>query len=220
MSQQPPANGTGWEAVVKLRRENGQGVSLSQLGTNWQLQQNLAQQQQLPGTQYSPVSSNINSPAASKAPSASPSSVQSGMADPAAAEMSTAEVVFRSNISSPADLPAAVSAAQTALLTQSRSSGGGSPDRRLSGLNSVGRVAAGVMAASEVSTDAVTPLKFTKDVVVVEVRGAPVDLTLFDLPGDQLLMQPPQSVYSPCFAYLPCIPEHDSPGYACFEAMY
>lgn len=97
------------------------------------------------------------------------------------------ESLFRANINNPSDLPVAVSAAQSALLSQSRysSGGGGSAERRTTGPNSVGRVAAGVAAATEASIDATIPLKFTRDVVVVEVRGAPVDLTLIDLPGKQ-----------------------------------
>lgn len=111
------------------------------------------------------------------------------------------ETLFRAGITSPADLPGAVAAAQTALLSQSRYSNHGSSNegRRLSSQQSLGRganaagnaaadSAAGLQGGSPVGAAAAaavssSPLKFSRDVVVVEVRGAPVDLTLIDLPG-------------------------------------
>lgn len=141
---------------------------------------------------YSPAQTGTNtlmySPATSRTPSGTVSTlnIAVNVGDTGSSSLSL-ETVFRANINSPCDLPAAVSAAQSALLSQGRSSSSGSPERRASGPSTVGRVAAGVMAAAEASTDSTGPLKFTRDVVVVEVRGAPVDLTLIDLPGKQLL---------------------------------
>jgi hypothetical protein len=114
------------------------------------------------------------------------------------------ESVFRAGIHRPEDLAAAVTAAQACLLgpavaakraVQHSSSlghgGGGSP--AVGGPDSMSLMAAAAAAAAAAAGGAapgvaaggacVGGLKFSRDVVVVEVAGAPVDLTLIDLPG-------------------------------------
>lgn len=162
-------SGASWEAVVKLRRESGQGASVSQ-SQAWHTEQSRPQQPHSGGRSPSEVALNVD--------------------ETPGADTLSLETVFRTSISSQSDLPVAVSAAQSALLAQSRYSSGGGSDRRNTGPSSVGRVAAGVMAAAEATTDSSVPLKFSKDVVVVEVRGAPADLTLIDLPGNAHMMMP------------------------------
>jgi hypothetical protein len=101
------------------------------------------------------------------------------------------ETVFASGIPTPASVEAAVAAAQAALL-------GGDPSARPNTSNSnSGRALtpSGIYppmpkeppqaSFTAAAAAAASPplLKFTRDVVVVEVWGAPVDLCLVDLPG-------------------------------------
>lgn len=109
-------------------------------------------------------------------------------------DMHTLETVFRSGIARPEDLPAAVSAAQACLLgannnnnssmnkrggmQHSPSMGHGSPLATAPADLSLKQA-----AAAEGNGSYPPGLKFSRDVVIVEVSGAPVDLTLIDLPG-------------------------------------
>lgn len=112
------------------------------------------------------------------------------MHDAPVGDMHTLETVFKAGIARPEDLPAAVSAAQACLLAGSRYAADHS---KRSGLHTTS-FGQGSQAATAAAADASmglrtaeagqhAGLKFSRDVVIVEVSGAPVDLTLIDLPG-------------------------------------
>ena len=181
----PPPGGMPWEAAVKLRRETnvvagGRDKTVLQPASGaWQLAQYQQQQQQQQmlhvqkpiqpqgGNAFSPMSTGMvgphgSQPSTPRSNSRQPSTlIPSSSGDVCAAGC---ESIFRAGITNPAELPVAVAAAQAALLQHTAA--------HRSGLRT--------------STDAASgtaPLKFSRDVVVVEVRGAPADLTLIDLPG-------------------------------------
>jgi hypothetical protein len=120
--------------------------------------------------------------------------------DAAVGDITSLETVFRSGIARPEDLPAVVSAAQACLLSNSRGLGDHSRRGTLHTTNSFGQGAPGSPAAAAEAAlrtaDAGqhTGLKFSRDVVIVEVSGAPVDLTLIDLPGEAHISQQPLSL--------------------------
>jgi hypothetical protein len=150
----------------------------------WQLQQHLPQQ---PGQQQQQQGGNAqaSSPASSRQPSNASGLLPDGTAVGQDLAALSTEVLFRAGISNPPDLPGAVAAAQAALLSQQGSSsrwsgGGGSEVRRQNSGGNADGAAAALAAGSGGSSGT---LKFSRETVVVEVRGAPVDLTLIDLPG-------------------------------------
>jgi hypothetical protein len=103
-------------------------------------------------------------------------------------DMHTLETVFKAGIARPEDLPAAVSAAQACLLAGSRYSADHSKRSALHtasfGQGSQATAAADAcMGLRTAEAGQHAGLKFSRDVVIVEVWGAPVDLTLIDLPG-------------------------------------
>lgn len=113
---------------------------------------------------------------------------------PMGADSSTSlETVFRAGIARPEDLPAAVSAAQACLLAGFRGPAAADYSKRNAlhtatsfGHHQHGSAAAGDAAGMALRTAEAgqhAGLKFSRDVVIVEVSGAPVDLTLIDLPG-------------------------------------
>ncbi|WIA20977.1 hypothetical protein OEZ85_005314 [Tetradesmus obliquus] len=181
LSQLPPASGAAWEATVKLRREGGSSEPSVRASAAWQLQQHLpqqpGQQQQQGGNAQAP------SPASSRQPSNASGLLPDGTAVGHDLAALSTEVLFRAGINNPPDLPGAVAAAQAALLTPQGSagrwSGGGGSDVRRQ--NSGGNGDSSLAVAGSGGSSGT--LKFTRETVVVEVRGAPVDLTLIDLPG-------------------------------------
>jgi len=105
-------------------------------------------------------------------------------------DMHTLEAVFKAGIARPEDLPAVVSAAQACLLNSARPTGEHSK-RGMLHTTSFGHAGNGSPGAADAAMGLKTAdaaqhagLKFSRDVVIVEVAGAPVDLTLIDLPGD------------------------------------
>jgi hypothetical protein len=187
LSQLPPSSGAAWEATVKLRRESSSAEPSVRASAAWQLQQHLPQQ---PGQQQQQGGNGqAASPASSRQPSASVGFLPDGTAVGQDLAALSTEVIFRAGISNPPDLPGAVAAAQAALLSQQgnngRWSGGGGSDvrRQNSGGNGDSSLAASGAALAAGSGGSSAALKFSRETVVVEVRGAPVDLTLIDLPG-------------------------------------
>jgi hypothetical protein len=184
LSQLPPSSGAAWEATVKLRKESSSAEPSVRASAAWQLQQHLPQ---LPGQQQQQQggSGQGQSPASSRQPSASSGFLPDGTAVGQDLAALSTEVLFGAGISNPPDLPGAVAAAQAALLSQQGNSGDGGSDvrRQNSGGNGDSSLAAGGAALVAGSGGSSGPLKFTRETVVVEVRGAPVDLTLIDLPG-------------------------------------
>jgi hypothetical protein len=181
LSQLPPSSGAAWEATVKLRREGSSSSAEPSVRASaaWQLQQHLPQQ---PGQQQQGGNAQAGSPASSRQPSNAAGLLPDGTAVGQDLAALSTEVLFRAGINNAPDLPGAVAAAQAALLCQQGNSGrwsggGGSEVRRQ---NSGGNADAALVAGSGGSSGS---LKFSRDTVVVEVRGAPVDLTLIDLPG-------------------------------------
>jgi hypothetical protein len=181
LSQLQPSSGAAWEATVKLRKESSSAEPSVRASAAWQLQQHLPQQ---PGQhQQQGGNGQGQSPASSRQPSAATGFLPDGTAVGQDLAALSTEVLFRAGISNPPDLPGAVAAAQAALLSQQGnsgrwSSGGGSEVRRQ---NSGGNGDSSLAVAGSGGSSGT--LKFSRETVVVEVRGAPVDLTLIDLPG-------------------------------------
>lgn len=109
-------------------------------------------------------------------------------ADAPVGDVHSLETVFKAGIARPEDLPAVVSAAQACLLNASRS--GADHSSKRAALHTVGSFGHGSPSAAADPASLRTAeagqqagLKFSRDIVIVEVSGAPVDLTLIDLPG-------------------------------------
>jgi hypothetical protein len=112
---------------------------------------------------------------------------QQQLCETSAAQSHTLESVFKAGIARPEDLPAAVAAAQACLLSGAR--GAGEYSKRSTqhtssfGHGSPAAADAAALGQKTMEVSQAAGLKFSRDVVVVEVSGAPVDLTLIDLPG-------------------------------------
>ncbi len=119
-------------------------------------------------------------------PSAPP--MQQQPCDAPVGDVGSLETVFKAGIARPEDLPAVVSAAQACLLNGSRVASDHNKRAALHtvsfGHSSPSPGDAG-MGLRTVEAGQHAGLKFSRDVVIVEVSGAPVDLTLIDLPGGQ-----------------------------------
>jgi hypothetical protein len=226
LSQAPPTNGALWEATVKLRREGGlaaasralhhQHSSTKASGSSSVPHSPSGRYPAIPGG-YASGQQQQQQASVVQAP------VLSHDAPAAAAEKGepfSLEAVFRAGIHRPEDLPAAMSAAQACLLTGQASRPAGEPGKRaVQHSSSLGHGAGGSPAAGDAgalwgsiesmplmagapgghsSHHAAAPgHKFSRDVVVVEVAGAPIDLTLIDLPGElgcRLAWLPPKQL--------------------------
>lgn len=210
LSQQPPSNGLLWEATVKLRREHSLGARalFHQTSSNSNSGNNASSMYSPMSAGRQPshtggVSSNSGSKAGgslyptvpgSPNPSAplqqqpSQHQVMDQPQELAMGDGHTLETVFKAGIARPEDLPAAVSAAQACLLAGSRPAGDYSKRSALH-TTSFGQGAHASPADVNVALRTAEAgqhagLKFSRDVVIVEVSGAPVDLTLIDLPGE------------------------------------
>lgn len=115
-----------------------------------------------------------------------PASTQQGSAQ------AVDEVLFRAGLTTPSEVEHAVRAAQAAILSGFPTrlpwnKGGGhrsTSSRELQVSVDVGIDSQHLSASTPVSpAQSVIHAKFSRDVVVVEIKGAPVDLTLIDLPG-------------------------------------